>query len=245
MWKQFNSLLGIALQLFLLFLLTRNRLYKIYPVFYSYIALISGTQLLLFFIYALWRGQYTYFYWPVEFLHIGVGCALLWEIYSQTLESYPGVLGLARRVFPIILLAVIFRTIFTVWFQSNWLFQKATFDLERDLRAAQAVCILVLLALLLNYDIPVGRNLSGILGGYALYICMVVIVFPFLVDRSGIHLSPFLRLVPPAMYVVSQIIWCWALYSPDSGNLARLQPPETRRPYPRTITARPGPFADF
>src|SRR5260370_14763009 len=53
-------------------------------------------------------------------------------------------------------------------------------ELERDLRAIQALLLFVIVALLAYYRVPVGRNLKGISFGYGFDLCTSVMSFAFL-----------------------------------------------------------------
>lgn len=213
MWNQF--ILGACILFLALILvgLFRRKLYRYYPAFTMYISFVLITDIILYPIYTSWRSAYANFYWASEFLHLALGCLVLWEIYERMLADYRGVLRLVRIVFPLVLLTIAGRIAFYVWNGSGAaLFSSPTLRLlERDVRLFQVALIFVIVALLAYYAIPVNKHLRGILLGYGFYVATDMIALTYTshgrlasAQSTGIFLWPY---VSPIAYLLSEWIW--------------------------------------
>src|SRR5262249_47536354 len=87
-----------------------------------------------------------------------------------------------------------------------------TFLLERDVRFVQIAGILVLLAIVLLYRIPMSRNLKGIILGYGLYLGLVVTNLTFL-GVFGERVQFVVTRVQSASYFIALLVWTIALWS--------------------------------
>jgi hypothetical protein len=189
----------------------RGGLLARYPLFYSYVAWVLVRDLLIIPVYVHYPSLYVSFYWTTEFLLAAFSYGVLMEIYAQSLKNYPGV----ARFFKTLLVAMFF--VIAAWvsvgLSANWLsFARAIGDLERNLRQLQAVLLCCLLFLFVYYKIPLGKNLRGLMFGYALFIGTDVITLTFMV-HPGTALDHWMRKFEPVFYAVSLIIWLVTLWA--------------------------------
>lgn len=202
------SLIGVFLIGVILARSLKEQMFGRYPVFYSYLAYVLAQSVIRFSAYAVRPSLYADIYWYTEFLGILVGCGVIWEIYSQALATYAGVVRVARAS---IILAILMALVW-VWIArsaqaSPPLALDAAADLDRTLRGVQTIFLILLVTLLLYYAIPLGRNLKGMVVGYGAYvgITMVALGVRHLV---GVELQ-----VQPFAYTLALIIWCATLWS--------------------------------
>lgn len=109
-------------------------------------------------------------YWYTEFFGVIVGSGVLFEIYRKGLAPYPGTARLARNVLALVFAVAVGKALAASLRGPLWWPARTTAELERNLRAVQAFAVLGLVILLVAYSIPLGRNLRGIVLGYALFI---------------------------------------------------------------------------
>lgn len=161
---------GIVLELVLLARSIRTKLFSKYPIFYSYVLFVLLQSITRFLVYRWYPQSYLEVYWYTEFIGVVVGSGLLFEIYWKGLAPYPGTARVARNVLALTFVFAIGKAIAGAVRGHLWWPAQTTAELERNLRAVQAVYILALVILLLAYSIPLGRNLRGLVAGYALFI---------------------------------------------------------------------------
>jgi hypothetical protein len=203
--------LCILLEGLLLVRAWRGGLLAKFPLFYSYISWVLVKDLLGIPIYAHYPSVYVSFYWTTEFLLAAFSYGVLMEIYGHALRNYPGI----ARFFKILLITMFFviAARVSIGLFGNWLsFARAVGDLERNLRQLQAGLLCCLLFLFVYYKIPVGKNLRGLMFGYALFIGADVITLTFMA-HPGTVLDLWMRRLEPISYTLSLIIWSVTLWS--------------------------------
>ena len=168
-------ILGLALIGLVLARACAQRLVFAYPIFYTYLAFVLFTSLGLLFIY--WRkySEYSRYYWYVEFAGAALGCGVVWEIYRHALGRFPGAARMARNALLFTLALTVSKAIANASTGLGWWPTKTLVALERDLRTVQAAVLVGLAIIIASYAIPLGRNLWGMMAGYALLISTNVI----------------------------------------------------------------------
>jgi hypothetical protein len=190
----------------------RGHFIKHYKFFYCYLCFILFRDLYLFGVYYLVPKMYAWSYWSTELVTVLLGCGLVWEAYKLAFAAYKGAARIAANVLPVIFIFVITRVLIKAWDSPNWIPGRTPLETELDLRIVQAALLLGLLALFAWYAIPLGRNLRGIIYGYALFLATSV---AGLMLRRSLG-EPFQRLwqyLDPASYTVVLFVWCWCLWS--------------------------------
>jgi hypothetical protein len=147
-----------------------TRLIARFPLFYAYVLFVLLQSLARFSVYHWLPQRYMECYWYSEFIGVIVGCGVLFEIYRKGLAPYPGTARVARNVLALVFVAAAGKALAASLRGPMWWPARTTAVLERNLRAVQAFAVLGLVILLVAYSIPLGRNLRGIVMGYALFI---------------------------------------------------------------------------
>src|SRR3981189_1868433 len=216
----------IALETFLLVRSFASRLWARYPVFYAYISFAWLQSLRRFSILHLRPQQYTPVYWITEGRGVLTGCAVVFEIYRVGLAAYPGTARLARNLLGFVFVLASTKALVGVWNDPRWWLISTTMDLARVLRIVQAVALAALIALFFFYSIPFGRNLRGVLLGYALFIVESVIWLT-LVPLAGAKFHQFWYQLHPASYFTILGVWLvhlWSYFpSPEPKRVVRLE----------------------
>lgn len=203
---------GTVLEIVLLVRACRGKLLGHFPIFYSYLLFITVDDLLRILVYRWFPAEYAQFYWITQFLSLIIGSGIIFEIYRVALRSFPGAARMSRY-----LLSVVFGLVFAraiVVRSANlvsWL-ASSSLMLERNLRVVQGLAIATLIALLLWYAIPFGRNLKGILIGYSLFIAVSITQYVLWIS----HWNPIASFWPHAesmSYLLVLAIWATMLWS--------------------------------
>lgn len=186
-----------------------------YGWFYFYISSGLFFDIVLGFISAH-PALYLKLYWPFEFVTMAIGCGLVLEIFKHVLAPYPGADRFARIVY-----LITFGIIFVVGLIYPYVTTSVPtasyqIGLGRNVRLTQTVFFLVILAIIIHYAIPLGRNMSGMIYGYGLYLgtnLMTLAVRAYV----GSNFNTVWRAVQPLSFMASLLIWLWAfwVYAPN------------------------------
>jgi hypothetical protein len=206
---------GIVLELLLLVRSIQTKLFSKYPFFYTYVLFVLLQSIARFLVYHWYRQWYLQVYWYTEFIGVVVGSGLLFEIYWKGLALYPGTARVARNVLALTFVFAIGKAIAGAVRGHLWWPAQTTAELERNLRAVQAISILALVILLLAYSIPLGRNLRGIVAGYALFISSMLANLAALA-YLGRELERLLAYSQQISYFLVLCIWTVSLWADSS-----------------------------
>jgi len=184
-----------------------------YRVFFTYIASALLADCLLYIIRIAKPGMYAEFFWGAQFLTLALGCGILLEVFQHVLSPYPGAEKFARTVALIVFAAVFcFAILYPRVAAGRASASATTFELERDLRTVQAIFLFAVLAVISYYGITIGKNMKGMIYGYALYIATSLV-------GLAVHsyARPALRdiwdLIPPFSFTVSNVIWLIGMWT--------------------------------
>jgi hypothetical protein len=202
-----------------------------FPFFYSYIAFVLLQSLFLFAVLRWWATSYAQNYWAMEALALVIGSLVIFEVYRIGLRQYPGTAKMARNLLFLIFVLTVAKVIVNQWNGSVWGLAQTTADLERNLRVVQACSLLALVVALWLYQVPVGRNLKGILTGYGFFVISSVVQLSLL-SYLGASFQKVWFYLQPVSYLVFLVIWMVALWSPGTEAVpeaAELGPGEYSR----------------
>jgi hypothetical protein len=201
----------ITLEILLLARAIRGKLSFRYPVFYCYIFLVVFQDLISFLVYQWKPKSYPYVYWTGEFLCVLIGCAIVFEVYRVGLVSYPGTAMMARNILAVLFILAAAKGLKAAAHDPQWWLEANALELDRALRAMQAVGIAALVTLFLFYSIPFGKNLRGILVGYGFFIGLRVITLTFFIATSDAS-REFWGYTYSASYLLALGVWCAHLW---------------------------------
>jgi hypothetical protein len=189
-----------------------SRLFARYRLFYSYLFCILVVDICRDLLFVIDLPAYKSFYWPTQFLSVLVGYGVILEVTRRAFESYPGAERFSRVLILGIFLVVFAYVGSDALTQSQWSLGNSVWELERDLRAVQALILIGALALIVCYRIQIGRNLRGIMVGYGLYTGSSI-MSNALRSYAGHPFHPVWRAVQPYTYLVCLLVWVSALWS--------------------------------
>lgn len=208
---------GLLLETALLLRGQRVGLLWRYPLFYSYILFVLLQSALRFVVYHYNFGLYSYTYWTTEFVGVGIGCGVVFEIYRVGLSSYPGTARMARRFLALLFAVALAKALADASSDPRWWAEATTINTERAMRTVQAFAIAALVVVFLIYAIPFSRNLKGILIGYGTFVGASVMWFTF-AQAGGERFRDFWSYLNPCSYAIALTVWVVYLWSPQSQS---------------------------
>ena len=208
-----RTIFVLALDGLLAFLIVRGarkKLFFAYPVFYIYLLHVLLLDLFRFSVATFWPESFGDVYWHSQFVSLVIGYCVIWELYSKMLKSYEGVLQISRVIVSTTLIVLVSRFLSNALAGPIWGEAATVIDLERNMRAFQAVLLIALMGLASYYALPLGRNLGAIIYGYAFFVGTSIIHLTF---RSylGEDFHSIWMYLPPISYLLSLVIWCVGL----------------------------------
>src|ERR1700674_1297816 len=196
----------------LLFRAWRGRLFGRFPYFYGYIGCVFCSTLLRLYLWTADPQGYRLGYWISESISVVFGFGVTWEIYAHILAPYRGVGKMARTILGILLTAVLAKATVELWGDPVRRLGPTTAELEGNMRVVQALLLLALLGLIVQYAVPMGRNISSMLVGYAFYIGCSAVTLSLHSRLAGGFLE-FLNLSQRAAYTVTLAVWGAGMWS--------------------------------
>lgn len=145
-----------------------------FPSFYAYIAFLFLTSGILLPIYLLWPSYYPSAFWFRFTIQLLLEFMVLLEVSDHIFSRYVAICHLGK------LLTLGICIVFAVFYIYPSLVSQegqAAVILEFNKRVAftKAIIIVVLLAAIVRFHIHLGRNTSGILLGFSVYLAIVVV----------------------------------------------------------------------
>ena len=207
LWWAPNALKGL-----LLIRSVKGGLFKRYPLLYVYLGYVLLQSFLRFCVYTFNPSSYQSFYWCTQFLSVAAGYGVIWEIFRQALSQYPGAARMAKNALGAIFLVVVSKVLFNALTGPVLSPATTTAELERNLRAVQAILLLAVVGLLAYYAIPTGRNLKGMILGYGFFIGTSVMSLT-LRSYLGDWFQAWWQYLSVTTYFVTLLIWCFTLWS--------------------------------
>ncbi len=211
-------LIVIVLEAAILFRGLRTGLQKRYLFFYCYIGCLLLIEVLRFLCLSLTPNLYGAFYWQTELVRIVASYAVIFEIFKRALRHNPAVARIAQKLLLVVFVVALTYAVSDLLHGGFASVPRATADLGRYLLYVEAVLLLVMLWLFGRYRISFGLNLLGLTLGYSLVVALDVVNLAFL-SAPGNGSSIGLRKLIPITHLITFIIWCASLWSPQPEPL--------------------------
>jgi len=205
-------LMGVFIEALILYRCVHTGAVRKYPVFLTYVGCVLAVDIYRDLVYLLHGPSYRELYFATEYLTLLVGYGVILEVTRKALESYAGAERFSRYLVIGIFAAIFAYVGFEAATANGWSPAGSLRELERDLRAVQALVIASVLAVVLYYRIHIGRNLGGIMLGYGLYTGSTVVTLA-LRSYAGSFAVPATIAIQRYSYLLSLAIWVLALWS--------------------------------
>jgi hypothetical protein len=192
------------------------------PFFSAYLTGVFIQDVLLLAVYIFKFKYYPPLYWYAEFFTLLLGCGVTWEIVRLVLGRYPGAGRMARNVLLFLLFMALAKALSGDW-QGEETWGLTFVELDRNLRVAQALSLIVLILIVTYYRIPLGRYAKGIFAGYGIFIAAILLSLT-LRTSVGRSFQGTWVLVQPLSYAVALGIWCVSLWGKEQSLEEELQP---------------------
>jgi hypothetical protein len=183
-----------------------------FSLFYGYLAYVLLVSSVEYFTYSM--SLYEPVYWAFEFSSALIGCAIIFELYRQSLRPYPLLASMANKVMLFVVALVVAIVLAGITWAASQDWQATARLLERDLRITQAIFLCGLLLLVVYYSVAMGRNLKGLTIGYGLFLALSIAALT-LRAIVGDSFHSTLMTLEPASYDAVLCVWLVSLWVKD------------------------------
>lgn len=208
---------GVALQLFLLWRLSRGGMWRIYGGFSLFALWLLLRSLTLYITQGLMSpGAYRTIYWETDFADMVLRFLLVWEVFRHTFPEGSGLHKIVSKGFTVAAFGLVIFSVGTVWsYEAYSRFHSVYPVIERSFGFAQAVMILGLLLTARYYGVQLGRNLWGIAVAFGAWSSLST-ANNAMIDLRHSFL-PYWQLLLPLSCVAMFAVWVWAVwvYAPN------------------------------
>ena len=185
-----------------------------FPLFYSYIAYVFVSSLVGLTVYCRFPKQYPTIEWFILMVAWVAEFAVLLEVSDHIFEPYLTVRRLGRLL-TVGMCAIFFFAFILPSLLGHQSRTVVFLDFSRSAFLTKAALIVALLVAARLYQLPLGRNISGMLLGFSVYLSINVANVA-LVERSIRGYAGIYAVVGPSSYALALTIWNVALWRSES-----------------------------
>lgn len=187
--------------------------FRQYPFFFIYLSCVLVGDLVMYPASKLLdRRAFNGWFWTKEFICVLAGYALVMEIIEKAFTYFEGPKKLGRNAALITLAAIVGFTGFQAAVQHFSGTRHTAIQIEENLRGAELVLLLIVIAVISYYRVPISRNLKGIILGYG--ICTVeVAVNEAVRNFAGLSFQAAFSTIWSYSFIVPLVIWTAMLWS--------------------------------
>lgn len=212
---------------------SRGRFLGHFPFFYSYILFMITSGAALLVLYFKGVPYYPTAAWLRLLMSLLAEFAVLVEISDHIFNPYPAIRRLGRAL-TILVGSVLFGVYISPLFFEHQPSDLALLDLTKRISLTKAVIIVVLLAAIRYYRLSLGRNISGMILGYMLYLAINLSSFAAAQHFGRSLYASVLNIFFLISYDLCLLVWVVALWRYELAPTAarRLSPRRERLPEP-------------
>jgi hypothetical protein len=204
-------LFGLALLMTLILRAKSGGLFLHFPLFYSYIAYTFSGSLITFVIYRLRPGSYPTSYWFYFLINLLAEFAVLVEISDHVFKPYPAIRQFGR------FLTICISTLFFILYILPSFLQfrpssLALLDFSLRTSLTKMVIIVALGAAARYYRLPLGRNVAGLMMGFALYLGIYIVSLAAAQIFGKVLYAAIFRFMLPLGSILCLLAWTVAMW---------------------------------
>jgi hypothetical protein len=214
----FMHILGMAIS-FCVFLLEAllilrgagTRVFRVFPLFYSYIIYCFCGFLAMCLIYWLDPQVYPSAYWIFYLVSILVQFAVLVEISDQIFQPFPAIRHLGRALTIVIsaALGLIYMLPVVLWSSGR---RPALLGFALRASVIKVIILVVLFYVARHYGSQLGRNVGGLMLGLSIYVAINVAIMASAKAFNPVLFGPILWFMAPLASALCLLVWNLALW---------------------------------
>lgn len=211
-------ILPASLQLWLVIVMLRRELRQEYKCFFAYTAFHVVRFVVEFSIFHLASHiAYFFFYWAAGAVSVLLGFAVIYEIFRQSFEPYPGLREVSSNLFHwVALMLVLISAIIAVTSPGEypWVPTTAILMLERSMRMMQVGMLVFLFLFTERLNLSWKHPIFGIALGFGIFACVELILATWLAQFGAQNTATY-SLIKAATYNTSVLLWLSYMLAPQ------------------------------
>lgn len=205
------AMISFALEATLLLRASHAGFLSEFPIFYSYVFVVLVTSSVDYLIYFLFPKYYASAYWFCFVVWLVAEFAVLLQASDHIFKPYHPIRRLGRLLTSCICLTFLFVFIIPSLMQHRSS-SMAMLDLVKMTSLTKSVLIVVLLGAARLYRLPLGKNISGMLLGFAIYLSVFIAIYSLAEIHGRERYGEVLQILDPLSFVIGLAIWNVALW---------------------------------
>jgi hypothetical protein len=220
-FTEFLSVVGVVLQGALAIVLLGRKAWKRYPLFTAY-ALYSFIGGMMLYFVQRHRMIYLYSYWIEETIAMGLGFAVVYEVFKSLFSTHQALLKFAGLIFRWTAVALLCLGVVVILVQlpgaanvskAAW-FSKAAFVLEEATRVVEVGLLMFLFGACAAFGLHWKQAEFGIALGLGLYVAVQLATIT-LRSQFGLQAWPLMDAVSILAFDTSLLVWLGYLLAPE------------------------------
>ena len=201
----------LVLQSCIVWIMLSRRAARIFPVFFTYTAVVLSREVILLFL--KYPGNaYAFVYWTGESLAVLLGLGVIAEVVWHVFRPVPSLSFVTSAM--IVLAVIVSSTAALLFFLTRGgpgadRVLEGIVLAERSARFLQACLLIALIALMSRLGLTWRSYATGIVAGFGIYASIALVAFEFRAHLNLLHQSA-LALINSAAYNAAAFVW--ALY---------------------------------
>jgi hypothetical protein len=205
------AVVTLVLEATLILRARQGKFLSAFPLFYSYVAYMFPATTFVLLIYWLRPEHYANVFWFHFMITLVAEFAVLMEISDHIFAPYAAVRQLGR------FLTITVCAVFFIFYVFPPLLESrpsdvAITELVKRSSLTKGLIIIVLLAAARYSRLPVGRNVAGIMLGFAIYLGTNVANFALLEKHGAELYGPTFGAVGPVSFTLCLLVWTIAMW---------------------------------
>jgi len=189
----------------------RTRVFRRFPLFYSYIVYAFCGSLGMYFIYWLYPREYSSACWIYFLISILAEFIILVEISDQIFRPFPAIRNLGRAL--TVLVSAVFGLFYvlpTILDSTGRSRAVAGFALRTFV--TKAIILVVLFYVARHYDSQLGRNVGGIMLGFSIYVAIHVAMMGTAQAFGSVLFAHIIWFMAPLAFAMCALVWTISLW---------------------------------
>ena len=188
-----------------------SRLFRLFPLFYSYIIYILCGFLGMYLIGWLAPMMYPSAYWIYYLISILVEFAVLAEISDQIFHPFPAIRSLGRALTVVISAGLGLLYVLPAILRPP---DSSPVLLSIALRTfvTKAIILVVLFYVARHYGSPLGRNVGGLMLGFSIYVSINIVIMAGAQAFGEALFAPVLWVMSPLASALCLSVWTISLW---------------------------------
>jgi hypothetical protein len=191
----------------------RSRLFRLFPLWYSYVVYVFSGSLAMYLVYWLAPGVYPSAYWIYYLVTILAEFVVLVEVSDQIFRVFPAIRNLGRALTIAVSTALGLVYVFPAILGSVHS-RAALLDFASRAAVTKAIILASLFYAARHYNLELGKSVVGLMLGFSIYLAMNITTLAVGKAFEPAISASILWVMGPLASVLCVLVWTISLWKP-------------------------------